>query len=150
MPISGKMTKGRQLGIWFGCGFPFLCSVTFGSWIALRLPYQTLPLGLRIAWLGLFPAAGAMGSGIAWWWLGRRAVVEFTSDDSRLRFRKLGRARAETRALAEIARGYVLPGSYRDLGTCLVFQDGSEALLLRRLPGYGSLLGHLESRCQVL
>jgi hypothetical protein len=77
----------------------------------------------------------------------KRDVAEFACDKNSFRFRKLGTARSETRALAEVAT----VGERRDksglpIGCRVVFQDGTEAFLeYAMLPNARALSDRLRS-----
>jgi len=94
-----------------------------------RRHWPRMDTGTQIALIALGPIVGALTI-VLMRWVDADAVVEFACDGRSFRFRKVGRERAETRDLPEIAK--VLRGTGRgQLRYVVVFRDGAQAELWR-------------------
>jgi len=148
--ISGEMTKLQQrsamVALWFL--WLFFMGILFWSVFFSELrPIGASPTtGVKIAAIAV---VCLVGSGVLVYLYGdaKRDIAEFACDKNSFRFRKLGTARSETRALAEVAT----VGERRDksglpIGCRVVFQDGTEAFLeYAMLPNARALSDRLRS-----
>ena len=109
---------------------------------------QLAPLDpILIAPISLFPVLGV----VMFWAMTRREgrrVVEFTCDEGSFRFRKVGSAQAETRALSEVARVQEVSERAGLIGYELIFRDGHKVFLERRLPNAEAAADWLRSHRQ--
>jgi hypothetical protein len=75
--------------------------------------------------------------------------VEFTCDESSFRFRKVGSAQAETRALDEVVKVQEVRGARSGLiGYEVVLRDGQKVFLECRLPNAEAAVDWLGSHRQ--
>ena len=149
MTISGALTKwqavSRRPAAWLVC----VAWCGAGLWLFLTAAIRQLaPLDpILIAPISLFPVLGV----VMFWAMTRREgrrVVEFTCDEGSFRFRKVGSAQAETRALSEVARVQEVSERAGLIGYELIFRDGHKVFLERRLPNAEAAADWLRSHRQ--
>jgi hypothetical protein len=128
--ISGTMPQWQKNVHRFGIAITWLLLggvglANFHSLSLARGPRAVNGVLFVTFWL-IVAAAVGIGTQL-WYW--RRMVSEFTYDGGALRFRTLGRASTQTRALPEIADIREWRGRGSTIGYRLTFRDGAKIYL---------------------
>jgi len=148
--ISGKMTRWQQLSgrlVTWCVTLVFVGSLLRGVFFWEFSPLGTSPATVtRIAAVACICIVGL----VVYMYMTRdirQCVAEFTCDDNSLRFRKLGNARTETRALSEIATAVErCDKSGVSLGCWVTFRDTPAVFLeYALLPNARALAERLRS-----
>ena len=149
MTISGELTRWQAASRKPAAGLVCLVWCGAGLWFFLTVvTRQLVPLDpMLMVLLALFPVVGVA----TFWAMTRRdgwRAVEFTCDESSFRFRKVGRAQAETRDLSEVTRVQEARGRSGLIGYEVLSRDGQKVFLERRLPNVKAAPDWLSSHLQ--
>ena len=148
MTITGEMTKKQQLTLRFVSAGTCLGIIGFFvgfTVIALRAEQRWAGAGVQFVTLALVAALAALAISLQLWY-DHRTIVEFTCDESSLKFRRLGTGRAETRRLSEISAVDQCSGHSGSVGYQLIFVEGTQAHVRHSVSNAALLLEWLRDR----